>query len=85
MNFPLLSAHIPEGTSHRFIQQSTGCQRCECVASAKTAATRALKKALLPGYGQKGKSYYTEIIRQVTLPTRIQAVELFRHDLRMDK
>ena len=25
----------------------------------KGAATRALKKALLPGYGQKGKSYYT--------------------------
>lgn len=28
-------------------------------AMTKGAATRALKKALLPGYGQKGKSYYT--------------------------
>ena len=28
-------------------------------AMTRGAATRALKKALLPGYGQKGKSYYT--------------------------
>ena len=46
------------------------------------AATRALKKVILPGYSQKGKSYYTEFKKsaynKVYNLTTVSIFDLFR-------